>query len=423
MLQKVLSALQEWGTPPEHNSYILALDIGTEFVKALICKVDNGTGTVVGVGRQSQRLGDMYHGGIIDIDNVLVNVEHAVQEAEAMAKVSADQVILGIAGELVKGVSTTVEYTREQPDQKIAMPELKNIVHKMQWKAFEDVRKELAWETGLKEIDVKLVHAAVVDVLIDGYKISNPLGFTGTNVTLTLFNAFAPLLHYNSLVSIAEALDKDLLGIIVEPYAVSRCLGFEDGSDFSGIFVDIGGGTTDVAVVQNGGILGTRMFSIGGRVFTKRLAKKMDLSFQEAERLKLKYSAGKVTATKKIEIENIVRTDVDVWLTGLRLALEDYKDIDVLPSKILLCGGGACLPLLKNMLESRKWYEGLPFPKKPFISFITPEDIYNLEDGTGTLGDQQAVTPMALGNIAITMAGKERVLPRILGQVTRMRRH
>jgi cell division protein FtsA len=372
------------------------------------------------VGKQNQRLGDMYHGGIIDLDNVLENVEEAVREAEKMAGVTTEQMVVGIAGEYVRGATTTVEYTREAPQQKITMSELKNIVHKMQWKAFEDVRKQLAWETGYPELDIKLVHAAIVDVRIDGYKISNPLGFKGKNVSLSIFNAFAPLVHYETMRSIARGLDKELLAVLVEPYAVSRCLGFEDGSDFSAIFVDIGGGTTDVALVQNGGIVGTRMYTVGGRVFTKRIARHMNLLFKDAEKLKLRYANNQVDPETKAKIDAFLKHDIEVWTAGLALALEDFPHVEVLPSKILLCGGGACLPALKTALEERSWYETLPFSRTPHASFIRPEDVYNLEDKTGRLCTQQDITPMALGNVALSLGGRELLLPRLLAQVSRM---
>src|SRR3990172_9728124 len=85
------------------DRYAIALDIGTEFVKALILRVEAGRGIVVGVGRQRQRLQDMHGGGVTDIHGVISNAKLALEEAAEMAGLLPEQVIIGIAGELVKG--------------------------------------------------------------------------------------------------------------------------------------------------------------------------------------------------------------------------------------------------------------------------------------------------------------------------------
>ena len=104
---------------------------------------------------------------------------------------------------------------------------------------------------------------------IDGYALSNPVGFQGRHVKIGIFNAFAPLVHLGALQSVASQLDLELLEVVAEPYAVARVLGAELVRQAGALFVDVGGGTTDVALVRQGGIEGTRMFALGGRAFTK----------------------------------------------------------------------------------------------------------------------------------------------------------
>lgn len=403
-------------------SGFLALDIGTELVKALVCVVDSIDGKihVKGVGKQAQRLGDMYNGGIIDIESVLKNCELATREAENEAGMLTNQVVLGIAGELVKGATVSVEYMRERKEEKITLPELRHIVHKIQWKAFERVRRELSWETGYSEIDVKLVHTALVDVRIDGYRVSNPLGFKGKHVQVGIFNAFAPMVHFESARTIAEEMNKELLSIVVEPYAVSKGYFASDGNDFSAIFVDIGGGTTDVAVVQNGGILGTKMYGIGGRVFTRRIAKHLNLPFSEAEEIKLAFSSRKLSAPMFQDVEKVVAGDVAAWLDGFELALKEFNDIEILPSRILLCGGGALLPEISGALVGGEWHKKLRFARIPQISFICPEDVTGVVDDTGKLKNQQDITPMGLACLLKDLVGEDPVLTKILKQVTRV---
>lgn len=401
------------------NSY-LALDIGTEYVKALLCAPEGTKARILGVGRKRQRLGEMQSGAVTDIAAVINNCQDAIRDAEKMAGISASRLIMGIAGELVKGATTTISYTRREPGTKIDLTELKNIVHKVQWKAFDEVRAELAYETGYNEIDVKLVNAAIVDVRIDGYKVSNPLGFQGKDVTISIFNAFAPLVHYGALQTIAAELDMELLAVTSEPYAVARCMGFEDGGSFSAIFIDIGGGTTDIAVVRYGSVDGTKMFTLGGRTFTKRLAQSLHISFEEAEKIKLAYSGEKLEKQSNRIVREAMKSDCEVWLSGVALTLSEFENVDVLPSKILLCGGGSHLPEIKEVMESREWLQTLPFSHKPHISFMHPRMITNVMDETKMMKDVQDITPMALANIALEYLTEEQVLSKILKKVVRL---
>lgn len=407
---------------PELPVGVLIVDIGTEIVKALVCRVDSQAGVmrICGVGKQKQRLGDMYNGGIIDIENVMVNVRRAVAEAEQQAKMQTHQVVLGIAGELVKGTTITVEYERERPDDTITLSELRNLVHKVQWRAYEKARRELTFETGYSEVEVKLVHSSLVDIRIDSYRVANPIGFKGRHVQVGIFNAFAPLVHFDSLVAIAEGLGRELLSVIVEPYAVSRCFAMEDGGDMSAIFIDIGGGSTDVALVQNGGIVGTKMYGIGGRVFTKRISKHFHVPFLEAEKMKLEYSARKLTGLTHNKVEKIIAGDVATWLEGLTFALEGFTQVDRLPGRIYISGGGSLLPDILGAMSSTPWHEHLHFVSKPQVAPLKPEHVTRVVDETGTVKNQQDITPMALASIAYDLTGEERILGKVLRQVTRV---
>lgn len=400
--------------------FVLALDIGTDMVKALICAHNNNQATVIGVGRKKQKLGDMQSGIVTDIASVIDNCQEAIRDAEKMSGVRADQMIMGIAGELVKGATSVSNYTRLNPDAKIDVDELKTIIHKLQWKAFDQVRTQLSYETGYSEIDVKLVHAAITDVRIDGYKVTNPIGFQGKEVTIGIFNAFAPLVHYGALQTIAAELGSDLLAITAEPYAVARCMSYEDGGNFSAIFIDIGGGTTDIAIVRDGSVDGTKMFTLGGRTFTKRLAQTLNVSFQEAEEIKIAYATDQLEKQSHKIVQEAMRSDCEVWIAGVQLTLSEFYDIDMLPSRILLCGGGSSLPEIKQVLETREWSKSLPFARKPQIDFLEPKHVSNLQDETKQLKAPQDITPLALANLSLELSGEERILSKILRKVVRL---
>lgn len=408
-----------FGGKKDSKRHAISLDIGTEFVKALVFRIEKEKAVVVGTGRQRQRLSDMQGGRVTDISGVIRNCEEALDRACGEAQVFPRQCVIGIAGELVKGTTTTVYYKRDKPKERITVKELKEIIEEVQAKSFDKTRSELAWETGHSEIDVRLVNSAVVDVKIDGYKVTNPVGFQGRDIQVGIFNAFAPIVHLGALQTIAEGLNLDLLSIAAEPYAVAQCVGLEDSAEFSSIFIDIGGGTSDIAVVRAGGVEGTKMFAIGGRVFTKSIADMLDLPFHEAEKLKIDYSTGKIGENTKTyeKISQALKNDCEVWLAGVQIALEEFSNVDLLPSKILLCGGGSLLPDIKDYLETKAWAKRLPFSKHPKVDFIKPNQITSVVDETNKLVGSQDVTPMALANLAIDLVGEPTVVEGILDKI------
>jgi cell division protein FtsA len=402
-----------------NSEYYLALDIGTEVAKALVFQINSKekNAAVIGVGKENQKKGNMQSGAVSDISGAIETCQIAISKALEKAKIKkVKKAIVGIAGELVKGTTTTVHYERGNPDSRIDFPELKNIIQKVQEKAYTRIQEQISWETG-QDIDVKLINAAIVDVRIDGYQVTNPIGFQGKDVSISIFNAYAPVIHLGALQAVADELRIDLLSIAAEPYAVARSVDYDDALDFNAIFIDIGGGTTDIAVVRNGGLEGTKMFAFGGRAFTKKLAQELRIDFDEAEDLKIKYAQGKLGSDVSSKVEQILQNDCTVWLNGVELSLDEFANSDVLPSKILLCGGGSGLPGIKKALMSKEWLHKLPFAKAPVVSYLQPSDVVRIKDMTNELKNPQDVTPMGLANLVLDFTDEEKIMAGILRRV------
>jgi cell division protein FtsA len=396
-----------------------ALDIGTEFAKALVFDIDDaGRGTVRGVGRKRQGLSHMQSGTVADIAAVVDNCSIALAEAEEMAGFRPTQVVIGIAGELVKGFTTTHAQERKKPDQQISEGELQRLIDGVQREALREAERSITWETGLPNVDVRLVHAAVTGASIDGYALTNPVGFQGRHVTISIFNAFAPLVHLGALQSVASQLDLELLEIVAEPYAVARVLGAEQLHAGGGLFIDIGGGTTDVALVRGGGIEGTRMFALGGRAFTKSIADRLDIPFPRAEALKVDYARG-VEIEERETIGAIVAEDIAVWVTGVELVTEELSGGDLLPGRIHLCGGGSGLREIGVALSDESFWKRLPFARPPEVEVMVPGQVETIRDSTKLLVDQQDVTPLGLAFQAIEMSAEEAPLDAALRRVLR----
>jgi cell division protein FtsA len=389
------------------GDYVVGLDIGTEFVKALIAKMKDDELEIVGVGRARQDISDMHSGAIADISGVVRNCEEALSEAEDQAGLQAKRAVIGIAGELVKGVTNTIRYRRPQPDRPLDTNEMEFIIEKVQERAQGKAQRQIALETGNEEVEVKLVNSALVSIHIDGYKVSNPIGFQGKDIAVQIYTAFAPMVHIGALERVADELALELVAVAAEPFAVSRSvLGTDASSNFTAILADVGGGTTDIAVVNDGGVEGTKMFGIGGRSFTRTIASEMDLSYGDAEKLKVNVDNSQIKPSVKKEAEKAIDKTLDVWLAGVELALGEFDSVDHLPNRILLCGGGASLAKLVEALSERDWYKELPFTKRPTVQRIDPSEVVGIHDNTGAASDHTFITAMGLLRVGYdTMVG------------------
>lgn len=387
-------------TPDEQ--YLVALDVGTEFVKALIGQIKGDQIDIIGVGRAHQQLSDMQAGAIADIGGVVQNCNQALAAAEEQAGVSVRTAVLGIAGELVKGTTNTVRCVRKEPDIEIDVDEMEQIIAMVQERSEEQAKKTLAAELGGKHLDVRLVNSALVGITIDGYVVTNPIGFKGRDVVVQLYTAFAPMIHISALERVATELDLDLLAVAAEPFAVSRSvIGDNPNASMSAVLMDVGGGTTDIAVVNDGGVQGTKMFGIGGRAFTRSIERDLAIDFDLAEKYKLNAHSGTLPPKKHQDVMAALDKTCDVWVAGVELALSEFTDLDNIPHRILLCGGGASLENLQQSLEQTNWYRDVAFTRKPTVAFITPDQVVGIKDNTGNVQDHTFVTAMGLLRVGL----------------------
>lgn len=412
MLSKIKDAAKSAATKAKNfkettvhsgDQHILALDIGTENVKAIIGRIQaEGQVEIVGVGRAHQNLTDMAAGAIADIAAVTANCDKALSDAEAQAGLTADSVVIGIAGELVKGTTTSVKISRKDPQKPLDVEEVEKIVSVVQDRAATAAKKQLSVELGGKNVEVRLVNSALVRITIDGYPITNPVGFQGREVEVQLYTAFAPMIHIGALERVASELDLNLMAVAAEPFAVARAVvGDDPNASTNAILMDVGGGTTDIAVVQEGGVQGTKMFGIGGRAFTKSIERDLNVSFLQAEALKVGLSEGRVPAARQSAVENPLKKTLEVWRSGVELALDEFTNVDQMPSKVLLCGGGSSLKMLVSELKNSAWHKDLPFARPPQVELIMPEEIDGFRDLSNNLTDHTFITAMGLLRVAV----------------------
>ena len=385
----------------DYENYYTALDIGTEYIKALIVKREGRNGVVLGASRQRQEFADMEGGVPSNIQGIIDSCDRAMSQAEDMCDTIPGQAVIGIAGEQVKGFSTSVTVPRADPTLKINEVELLQTLQLVQKRALREAQHAMSLELGVPDLNVKLINSAITSVRIDGFVVNNPIDFQGRQMVVTVFNTFAPLTHVGALQTIASELDLELLATVAEPYAMARCAATDEVYDVGGIFIDIGGGTTDIALIRNGGVEGTRMFPIGGRVFTKKLASRFGITFADAEAVKLRHSRGELPPEHAEKVHSVLARDAEVLVEGVAITLQEMSKGDRLPTAMYLAGGGSALPEVKDRLSSFPWREKLPFARTPTVTALRPVDIRGIYDSTGLLLDQQDITPMGLAFHAI----------------------
>ena len=132
LLSRKKTSQKKTKRPKDPDDYLLALDIGTEYVKALIAKKSKNEIRIVGVGKAHEAPTNIFSGAIADIPGVAKTCEEALYKAEKMAGIRANEVVVGIAGELIKGNTASVKYRRADATKPITEDEMNKIIKKVQ---------------------------------------------------------------------------------------------------------------------------------------------------------------------------------------------------------------------------------------------------------------------------------------------------
>ncbi len=384
---------------PNNITNGIALDIGTEVLKTILFDTNEKGVVVKKVARIQQQQNAMQSGIIKNLNTVLENCRLALSEITNGVDITEPPkyTVMGIAGEAVQGVSIVVNYEREEKfDMDVTEKEQKEIIQRVHKQILENGKEDLAKRIGLVSEDIEILHITVTGMEIGGMNVNNLIGFRGKNVKLNFYASFAPKTYTEALHNVASSLKLEIIGIVSQPFAVARGFVGATDKDFSGIFVDIGGGTTDVAIVSKGSVIDTQMFAFGGRVFTKELAKALNLDYRHAELRKIKYSMGELDDRLGNQVKKVVYPIAQVWMKTLKSALDLNHDLDVLPNKIYLCGGGSLLPEIKEVMMEFPWTKLLPFASVPKVEIFSPDHLQNLVDDSKELVNTYDVTPASL---------------------------
>jgi cell division protein FtsA len=379
------------------RTHVTALDVGTQVIKALVIKKEAGEAIVLGVGRSEQGPGEVDPSAPPDLESVIEGCHGALEAAEDMAEVIPTRVIIGIGGPRVRAMSSAGSRIRGRPQMRISRRELDDQVEGIQRRALREAQARLEEESvGETDGELRLVHSSITSAKVDGQPVLDPLRYQGQKVELTVFNTFATEGQYGAVDEIAKALDLELLETVAEPYALARLASTPEVLESGAIFIDIGARTTTVSVVRNAVLESSRMFELGGRAFTRKLANDLDLPLPLAESLKLRHSAGVLGGQEEALVRRAMGESAEVLAQGVALVLHDMARGQPLPTIVRLSGGASLLPEVGEQLSVLRWTDYLPFVHQPSFTRLSPDELTAVHDTTGLLTSPADVVPMGL---------------------------
>ena len=384
----------------------LTVDIGSDFVKAVLFEVvtdlsNKNSLKIIGFGKHYLDLRDVQAGVISNQDGVEEALISAINEALLNVTHEVRDVVFGVSGEMSIGFSTTVRVTREKQEEEINEKEVIKIKKRIEEVAFVQAQKEYARLKGLGSIDLELINSEITNFKVDGFYVTEPLGFKGKIVEVTLFTAFAPLNHLNLIQTLASRIGLNLLTVSSNMYALVKNLTGAEPTEFDGIIVDMGGDSTDASVAFSGGILATRTISVGGRAFTRKIASNLDLSFSDSEGKKVAYSEGKLDEVELSKVGSIIDETAESWLGALEVTLLDIDGVKTFPSRLYLTGGASYMVGLDELLEEEEWRKRLPIKQHLKVKRIGLEDFLLINNPQDFIKHKEIVVPSSLGVIGL----------------------
>lgn len=268
------------------SDIIVGLDIGTTKIACVVAERGDGGLDVIGLGTQASR--GLKKGVIVNIDSTVAAIKQAVAEAESMSGCEISQVYVGIAGGHIKGVNSTG--TVAIKDKEVRPHDVTKVL---------DLARAIALPA-----DRHILHVLPQEYKIDGQDgVREPLGMCGVRLEARVHIVTAAAAAAQNIIKCCSRADLEVLDIVLEPLASGEAVLEEDEKGLGVALVDIGGGTTDIAVFTDGSIAHTSVIPIGGHQLTNDIAFGLRTPPHEAERIK--HTSGCAMASMVGEGETI----------------------------------------------------------------------------------------------------------------------
>ncbi len=343
------------------KNIISAIDIGTTKIVCLIAEIlSDGKVKVLGFG-ESESTG-VKHGVVQNIPKTKEAVQKAVEQAEAQAEIKVESVYVGIAGLHIRSIEASHQLIRDNAEVEITQEEIDSLIGKM-YKIQVNPGEEI-------------IHVIPKSYVVDSDMDVEPLGMFGQQILGTFHIVIGQI---NSAKNIKKCINEvnniQVNDLILEPLASSYAVVTDEEKEVGVALVDIGGGTTDIAIFHNKKIVHTAVIPFGGDVITNDVKDAFKIIEAKAELLKKQFGSAlddtikdndyvsiKGTSTSKPKeisvktLAKVIRARVEEIVSFVYYQIKENIDPNDLGAGIVLTGGGA---LLKNLPQLIAYQTGL----------------------------------------------------------------
>ena len=342
-----------------NKNYSVGLDIGTTKIVAMVGENNQFNKVkLLGVGK-SQSLG-VHRGVVNNITQTIQSIKIAVEEAESKSGVDIKEVAVGIAGQHIRSLQHSDYITRENPDKVINENDIDKLI---------DQVYKLVMLPG-----EEIIHVLPQDFKVDGQsEIKEPIGMYGSRLEANFHIVVGQVSSIRNIGKCIKTSGLEMGDITLEPLASSDAVLSDEEKEAGVALIDIGGGTTDVAIFKDGIIKHTAVIPFGGNVITEDIKEGCSIIGVQAEQLKIKFGSAWPGENKDSEIVSIPglrgRDPKEISLKTLSkiinarvveiieqayLEIKNYGHEDSkkkLIAGIVLTGGGSQLRHLKQLAE------------------------------------------------------------------------
>ncbi|RMG05771.1 MAG: cell division protein FtsA [Nitrospirae bacterium] len=331
---------------------IVGLDVGTTKVCTLVAETTERGLNLLGIGSSESK--GLRKGIVVDIESTVDSIRDSLREAEKLSGVKISSAFVGIAGGHIKSFSSYGAVGIRDGEV-----------------TDEDIEKALeAAKAVYVPLDREVLHVIPQEYIVDGEDgIMNPVGMSGVRLESRVQIVTGSVSAVQNLLRCCEKAGVQVSDIVLEPLASSIATLSEDEKKEGTVLIDIGGGTTDIALYKRGVLLHTAVIAIGGNHITNDIAIGLRLPVHEAERVKMKYGTvlqrsegddmARVMVAGRDEkliprsyITEIIYPRCEELLGIIRTELEDSGAYDQVSYGVVLTGGASQLEGLTTLGEA-----------------------------------------------------------------------
>lgn len=370
-----------------------ALDIGTRTIIGLLMKEKETGYEIIASAVREHETRAMLDGQIHNVQEVAREVENVKNEIEEKTETNLKKVAIAAAGRALKTVKENYSY---QLDKKRYIEV--NDVEQLELMAIQKAQSSLADFDSEDKFDYHFIGYSTGKYFLDGMEIGELIGQRGKEIKVELVATFLPRIVIDSLLSVIDKVGLEVEHLTLEPIAASQVVIPESMSSFNLALVDIGAGTSDIAVTKEGSIIGYDMVPIAGDEITEIISENLLIDYNTAEKVKCSLQKEETTMVKTIlgeEIEVDSKEVISVIEPQLNTLAESIAESILKinsnpPQAVIFIGGGSLTPDLKE-----KFSEKINLiPNR--IGVRKKEDLENISGDIDAINTTQTLTPIGI---------------------------